>query len=83
MKLFGILITLCFHFAIVKYLKLLDNFNLIIGAILVMLMISFVLKALIKDESQLRKFNTGIFLGSLISISTILIFIIWLSYSLR
>ncbi|MEM7163162.1 MAG: hypothetical protein AAF487_12065 [Bacteroidota bacterium] len=66
-----------------KYLKLLDNFNLIIGAILVMLMISFVLKALIKDESQLRKFNTGIFLGSLISISTILIFIIWLSYSLR
>ena len=51
-----------------------------IGTILATLIISLAVMILTKKESPLNKIISGIFYGSTISISAILIFTLWLSY---
>lgn len=82
MKFISIILTVIIHLMVVIKLKLLDNFNVIFGIILATLIISLITMLLTKkSDNHLSKIFSGVFYGSMISTTSILIFTLWLYYN--
>jgi VIT1/CCC1 family predicted Fe2+/Mn2+ transporter len=82
MKAIAFALTLLLHFLMVVYLKLLDNFFLIISLMIASIMVGSAIAYSGKSfNANKRKIGTGIMLGALTSICIIIGFMIWLSFN--
>ena len=82
MKYFFMVITLAFQFLVVKSLKLLDNFAVIIGVFALCILIGAILRFSKANVNQTTaNFGWGLLYGSLSAIGMVVIFMIWLSFN--
>jgi hypothetical protein len=82
MKTIYSILTIILHFLIIIDLKILDNLNLIIIILVLSTITGFTIKFLYKNKNKhLLNLGSGIFYGSLTSLISTTLFIIWLNYN--
>jgi hypothetical protein len=81
MKLLSFITTLLIQFLSVVYLKLLDNFSLIILIFITCITSGLVIQMNDSAKSKINNIGWGLLFGSLTSLTLTVIFVIWLALS--
>ena len=80
-KIISFLATLLIQFLSILTLKLLDNFSLIILIFIACIITGYIFRTNTSSTSPKKEIGWGLFYGSIASLLSIIVFMIWLSFN--